>query len=122
VLHDAHVLATQPSPGSAFVLRPIAASAPRSAAPVPRRAARRRGAAMGVAGETRLFRVRHRRRTRRRAPSRGPRERIPGARASRVTVTSSTGPGQGDIFTGQPHRPASGWQVAGKWTAGKWTA
>src|SRR3970282_835004 len=56
---------------------------------------------MGVAGETRLFRVRHRRRTRRRAPSRARRGPIPGARDSRATVTSSTAPGPGDIFIEQ---------------------
>src|SRR5436190_20172189 len=56
---------------------------------------------MGVAGQTRHFRVRRPRRTPPHAPSRARRGRIPGARVSRVTVTHSTAPDQGDIFTGQ---------------------
>src|SRR5207245_6482824 len=56
---------------------------------------------MGVAAKTRVFRARHGRPPWRRAPPRAPRGRIPGARAFRVAVTSSTGPGKGDIFIEQ---------------------
>ncbi|HEV2057695.1 MAG TPA: ISNCY family transposase [Methylomirabilota bacterium] len=82
-----------------------ATSAPRPGAPVPLSPARRRGAALGGAGDTRRCRLRRTRRPRPRARSRARRGRILDARASRAAVTSSTGPGKGDIFTGQRHGP-----------------